>query len=397
MQSLDFSICCGCKSCQRSCPKNAIELCSDAFGAKSIRISCESCINCGLCQKRCPMINPSLNGVLTSYLCYSKNRSIRKNGSSGGFFGLLATQLISEGWLICGAAWNGLRVVHKIIDRVEDLPSIQKSKYVQSELGDVFPQIKSFLSANKKMVFVGTPCQVESLKKYLGNKNDDNLLLIDFLCHGVPSQQMFDRFISNEESKKNIKIRTFSFRSKSHGNPHSFAYTYFKKGSKRLHKRTGNFYEFPYYQAYLSYTLFMESCYHCPFSQEKRPGDLTLADGWMAETLNSKFSTWGRGKGVSEILVNTSKGQRAFSCVQRKLIVSLIPTDFVKKNNQSFKEPTILPEDYLKKVRLQTSTDFEKSIKTNFTLSKRQLFKARLSDAAPRWLVKFIRKLSRKA
>jgi Coenzyme F420-reducing hydrogenase, beta subunit len=390
MQNDNLSKCCGCFSCQSRCPKNAITIPKSFFGPLPIQIDEAACIHCGLCEKLCPFPHPQLNPVKESYICYCKDNNYRNSGSSGGFFGLLASRLLSEGWLICGAAWNGLRVEHLIIDNVRDLYLLEKSKYVQSFLGNVFPRIQSLLSEKKKVAFVGTPCQVESLKKYLNNSNLDNLLLIDFLCHGVPTQEVFNRFVDFEETRRKITILSFSFRSKSRRNPHSFSYIYHQNKSTKQHKRTGFSYEFPYYQAYLSYSLFMEACYSCPFAQEKRSGDITLGDGWGSEKIDKRFSTWGRHSGVSQILINSENGQKIFSIVSPFLERTEITTDFIKRNNLSFKEPTKIPVDLFERIRHQTSDDFEKSVVSNFCPSKKQLFKAKLSDSLPRPVLELI-------
>jgi coenzyme F420-reducing hydrogenase beta subunit len=386
MIDISPSYCTGCGLCAANCPKQAIDILQNSNGSFFSKVNPSLCVNCGLCDKLCPLVSPTFFAPKQAFLCYAKSKEARIAGSSGGFFGLLATSLIKEGWYVCGAGWNGLKVEHRIIHDVKDLPLLEKSKYVQSSLGTVFPQIKKLLFSGEKIAFVGTPCQVEGLRKYLRGRFDKQVLFVDFLCHGVPPQAFFDRCIAEEEKSKKIKILSFSFRAKSRNNPHSFSYHYTANGFSKIRVKTGVSFEFPYYFAFLSYMVFIPSCYHCQFAQPNRCGDITLGDGWESESVDSHFQTWGRKKGVSEILVNTSVGQALFSKISPQLCVKTIPFDFISKTNASF-SPLVSPsQDRIVHLWADFSKDFSATLYHNFQFSKSRLAKEKFAQSLPRWV-----------
>jgi coenzyme F420-reducing hydrogenase beta subunit len=350
------------------------------------------CVNCGLCEKICPLLAPALQSPRKAYLCFAKNKKSRKAGSSGGTFGLIAAYLLLRGWFVCGASWDGLKVKHILIHELKDLPLIEKSKYVQSDLGNSFEIIRSLLQSNQSVCFSGTPCQCAALKKFLGEKDDPHLLVIDFLCHGVPPQSLFDRFLEREEKKKKIRILSFSFRAKTKANPHSFLYTFHKKESQRIKTKKGNFFEFPYYQAFLSYSIFIPACYRCIFSQRNRAGDITLGDGWESETINKKFQTRGKNQGVSEILVNTERGGGVFDKIKPQIEALEISSNFISKTNMSFRERNPLSTEAEKHNQISANLfrDFDATVSNNFEMKRTQLFKAEIMEKIPRRLYRFL-------
>lgn len=198
----DKKNCCGCASCVQRCPKHCISLIEDEEGFLYPKVDLETCIDCGLCEKVCPVLNKDeKREPLAVYAANNKDEEIRKSSSSGGIFTLLAENIISRGGVVFGARFNEKwEVVHDFVEKTEDLTLFRGSKYVQSKIGDTYYKASLFLKEGRQVLFSGTPCQIAGLRKYL-RKDYDNLLTIDFICHGAPSPGVFRTFLRDELQK----------------------------------------------------------------------------------------------------------------------------------------------------------------------------------------------------
>lgn len=163
--------CCGCEACVQACPKHCIEFILDSQGFGYPKVDENICVNCGLCNNVCPILNVdeySLPKTTPAYATYNKSAEQRKTSSSGGIFTLLASNVIGKEGVVFGAKfdsdWN---VVHNYADKVELIEPLKRSKYVQSRIGNSYKQVKAFLAKGKQVMFVGTPCQIAGLKHYL--------------------------------------------------------------------------------------------------------------------------------------------------------------------------------------------------------------------------------------
>ncbi len=193
----DKKMCCGCEACVQICPKGCISLNRDSEGFFYPKVDRALCVDCGLCDGVCPVINRSENREPIKTLA-AKNRDdqIRANSSSGGIFTLLAQQTIAQGGVVFGAKFNDRwEVIHDYSETVEGVAAFRGSKYVQSRIGDNFIKVKKFLDSGRRVLFSGTPCQIAGLKNFLGREYD-NLLTVDFICHGVPSPAVWERYKS---------------------------------------------------------------------------------------------------------------------------------------------------------------------------------------------------------
>ena len=161
--------CSGCGACFNACPKDAIDMKEDAEGFFAPVIDHEKCINCGLCEKSCPVLHvPRDNEKQPVCLAVKAKPEIMKDSSSAGVFAVLADRILAEGGYVCGAAWDDSFVLrHIVTNTAEGMSRIKKSKYVQSQTGDVFRQIRDLLKQGEKVLFSGVPCQVAGLKNYL--------------------------------------------------------------------------------------------------------------------------------------------------------------------------------------------------------------------------------------
>ena len=284
---VDKKDCCGCAACANICPKSAITMEKDEIGQYYPRINEALCVDCGTCMRVCDFQKKDENQfghqVLSAYGAASKNESLIKKSASGGMFAQLAEFFLETGGVVYGAAMLGddkLWVKHIRVEDKAQLYLIQGSKYIQSDIGDTYQKVKQDLVKGRQVLFSGTPCQAAALRSFL-KKDYENLIVVDIVCHGVSTAQIFQDYISFLEKKKNIKITNFAFRDKSIGWGLDAKYEYLKKGklkTKRLYYKLSSF-----YNNYLKATNYRENCYHCKYACPSRIGDITLGDFWGVE------------------------------------------------------------------------------------------------------------------
>lgn len=282
--------CCGCSACQQICPKKCISFEADYEGFLYPSVNREVCIECGLCERVCPVLNQGdIIRPISALAAKNRDEYIRANSSSGGIFYALAEKTIKEGGVVYGARFNEeLSGVHGVAYNLEDISEFRGSKYLQSMMNDTFKDIRSALNKGIKVLFSGTPCQVAGLRNFL-QKSYDNLTLIDFVCHGVPSPSVWQNYL---HSFSNISIDSAVFRDKEQG-----------------WHRFGIFSDDHYMQVFLSNLSLRPSCYSCPSKRGKSGSDITLGDFWGIEHIDPEIDD---DKGTSLVLINTLKGEKFF-------------------------------------------------------------------------------------
>lgn len=305
--------CCGCKLCKYVCKTNAISYVEDSNGFYYPKIDNTKCVNCAMCIKNCPSINNIKNNQ-PKYIYSYNDKKGKKNSASGGAFRTIATQLLRRGYIVYGAAFNeNMKVSHIRIASENDLDKMCNSKYIQSDMENVYASITKDISNDNKILFSGTPCQVSAIKNYFKVQNDNKFVLVDILCRGVPNQFSFDRCIAFEEKKKNIKITSFRFRKRVNGDPHGYEYTYVKNGKSK--RKVGHYFEFPFYRCFLEYAILRKECYSCNYSTSNRVSDLTIGDFWGIE----KYTNADSNKGISLVMPNTIVGEQILKILNANL------------------------------------------------------------------------------
>lgn len=329
------SSCCGCEACVQCCPKHCILLREDREGFLYPQVDKAVCIDCGLCEKVCPVIHQGeASEPLSCYIAINPNEDIRLKSSSGGVFTLLAEATIREGGVVFGARfdeeWN---VIHAWTDTIEGLAPFRGSKYVQSRVGNTYKETKEFLQQGRKVLYSGTPCQIAGLKRFL-RKEYDNLLTVDFICHGVPSPGVWRRYLSElRESlraqrgagKKSVPssidelpvITGISFRDKSNGwKKYGFRLRYaaseaaentvsasaIKEEKELLQPYTEN----PFMCGFLADVYLRPSCYACPAKSGRSCSDITIADAWGMQHFAIEYDD---DKGACYVLEKTGNGK----------------------------------------------------------------------------------------
>lgn len=341
LKTLDKKDCCGCTACKSICPKKCISMKSDDEGFFYPEVDRSHCIECGLCERVCPMEHPQYTNMENPavYAAYIKDDNMRIESSSGGLFYAIADWVLEKQGIVYGAAFNSnFKLIHVGIERRDMLGQLKGSKYLQSDLLDTFKEIRKHLIKNRWVYFVGVGCQVAGLKSFL-RKNYDTLLTTDLVCHGVPSQLMFDWHLNYLQHKIGGKINSYSFRDCEKWVACE-SYTYIshdKKKSKSLPSYTLS----PYLYSFINSLDLRYSCYSCKFARVPRQGDITLADFWGARNL---FPDLKCQKGVSLVLINNAKGHMLWNNIKCTLEWRLSNIHDASKENtnlvcHSSKEP----------------------------------------------------------
>jgi len=252
--------------------------------------------------------------MTTAFACVNNNSSIRSRSSSGGIFYLLASDFLSRGGVVFGARFDGdFNVIHDYTESMDELPSFLTSKYVQSKTGRVFLDVKHFLDLNRLVLFSGTPCQVSGLLAFLGDRYhaNSNLLLIDFVCHGVPSPLIWRKYLEQVSGQK--QVTGVNFRDKSKGWKNFSLSIDFNDGTHHFMDLKNDL----YLKGFLKDLYLRPACYDCQFKGVERSSDLTIADFWHIDLVLPEFED--DNQGISLVLVQSEKGKKAIETISPDL------------------------------------------------------------------------------
>lgn len=348
----DFKECSACGVCKILCPKGAIELKKDKRGFLCATVDNDKCVNCGLCYSKCFNNNEIKgNSPIECYAMAMREKKEILESTSGGAFASIAQQVLKKGGVVYGAALyrekENLVIEHIRIDNIKDLIKIKGSKYVQSDISNILKLVKKDLIDERKVLFSGTPCQIAALKSYL-NREYDNLLTIDIICHGVPSYDLFKSYIKFLEEKNKGKVIDYKFRDKRRGWGHSTSYI-IQKNEKKVCKRVIVPLD-AYYKMFLKGETYRENCYNCKFANKKRISDITIGDYWGIEIEHPEAIEKNGGKlndhkGVSCILINTIKGEKLFDDIKSQINYYNTTFDKIAKHNHQLVEATKFSDD----------------------------------------------------
>lgn len=308
--------CCGCTACMSICPKQAIAMIADEEGFLYPSISQDICIECNLCKKVCPFSDhyrPSGNyDQPLVYAVKHKDDTVRMNSSSGGMFTAISDYILDIEGVVYGAAFDENFVVrHQKAETVEERNKFRGSKYVQSNLLEVFDDINNELKKGRAVLFSGTPCQNAGLSSYL-KKNHENLYLCDIVCHGTPSPLIFENYIRYCERKNNCNIEEYYCRFKGNGwrsHTEKAVYANGKEDGTSLLSQS-------YKEIFYSHVALRPACHNCKYCNFFRPSDVTIGDFWGIEKSMPDFDD---NIGTSLVLINSSKGLDLFQKVSKNL------------------------------------------------------------------------------
>ena len=329
--------CCGCGACAQRCPRSCITMKADEQGFRYPEVDLAACIQCGLCEKVCPVIHQTAPGrPLATYAVKSPDEAVRLESSSGGVFTLLAEQTIDEGGVVFGAQfdenWN---VVHDCAVEKEELAPMRGAKYVQSNTLSTFKIAESLLKHGRKVLYVGTPCQISGLKNYL-RKEYDRLILVDIVCHGVPSPAVWQAYLKEIITPAAPSdLQSISFRNKDYGwSKYSLKIMTKDHQVKFQERAISN----TYLKGYVKDFFLRPSCFSCPAKNHTSGSDITLADFWgIKGEINDD-------KGVGLVFLNTEKGKALFD--QLKVTREERPYEEAIKYNPSIVRSVPEPKVY---------------------------------------------------
>lgn len=304
-------ICVGCGVCVNACPVDALVMRENVEGFICPEVDEKKCVKCGMCLSVCPKQNYEKNAepIPEVHAAYA-TEAIQQVSSSGGLFTVLANHVLDMGGVVCGAAYNRfMEVNHIIIDNKKDLGRLRGSKYVQSNPGMIYADVKKMLSQGKIVLFSGTPCQVAAMKNFAG-KDANGLFTVDILCHGVPPYRVFQRYL--DEIRGTKSVHNVEFRSKKFGWSAEHIIITFNDGTKY----EGAFSQDPYVKGFLRNVFLRKSCEHCDFSEVPRCADITLGDFWGIRKIDEKLFS---SLGTSIVFLNNSKGKELYGTVAGQL------------------------------------------------------------------------------
>lgn len=299
--------CFGCTACKHICPVGCITMESDSKGFLSPVIDTTHCTECGLCLEICPALEKGESKRHPDPRVFAvkhRDDTIRETSASGGAFSSIAEYILDQGGVVYGAAYDSkMHVRHMRCATKEMCEHLRGSKYVQSDLGDSFTNVEQDLQKGTRVLFTGTPCQVAGLRSFLG-KEYERLLLVDLLCYGVPSPKIFSEYVAQVEQQEGKPLLNCTFRDKSKGWRNLLLNLDF--GSKQTLIEASSS---PFYSFFLKGTTLRSCCFTCKFCSFDRKGDITIGDFWGIENAFPQFED---KRGVSLLLLNSPKGERAF-------------------------------------------------------------------------------------
>jgi len=311
IKSLKKEMCTGCGACVSICPTEALKLEADGWGYYRSKLEIGKCIECGKCVKVCPAIKLPERKNLSTPSCYeviAADADILFGSSSGGIFPLLAQKIFEKDGCVVGAAWtDDLSVKHIMIDDEVDLPKLQKSKYLQSYLGNMFKDVERQLKNNKSVLFSGCPCQVAGLHTYLGVEYD-NLISVDLLCANAPSTAFFKKYIADTFPEG---VKKYEFRNKTRG-WNCVCVKVDTVIEKDIIRMGGK--EDDYQRVFHNHTMCAPHCEKCKYQKAPRLGDLTMGDFWGIGGKDPELDT---KQGVSVVLCNNQKGKAFLESIGR--------------------------------------------------------------------------------
>lgn len=333
IRTIAHDACTGCGACRNKCPKDAIRMVLDAEGFYFPEIDPARCVKCGLCLKACPAAHPVPHHPTPPAYAVWADDETRMKSSSGGMFSILADAILKKGGVVFGARYSEdfLSVYHAVAHNGTELEPLKKSKYVQSDTRLTYREAKEALDRGVVVLYVGCPCQIAGLYRFLG-KDYDNLITADLVCHGANSLTAYQTFV--REFSEGKSIERVDFRDKVHYNWSTPAVIYLKDGTVKKKQS----WESSWYEGFLKGIINRYNCFACPYACPTRIGDFTLADAWQVHRINPAYDD---KKGTSLVLVNSEKGRVLFERLRPGMtLCEQLPYDEIRRYNGQINFPS---------------------------------------------------------
>ena len=376
--------CTGCRACEQICAHKAIEMTEDKEGFLVATINQNLCVDCGLCQKRCPQNNPIEKSASEHVLAVRlKDDEMLYRSASGGAFAGIAKAWMEEGGVVTGVVYDKEWNAHHICaTTIEELQQTQSSKYVQADTRQTYSEVKKSLQEGKRVLFSGTGCQIGGLKAFL-HKDYDNLLTMDLICHGVSSPLLFKKYIEWLGEKSGSPILEYDFRDKKGGWGLGYKYRYRYRYRYRYKDCTMD----PYFFRFLEGSTYRECCFNCNYCKPERVGDITIGDYWGIEKEHPMFFNT---KGVSCILVNTDKGIKTWEKYSHLYHNMESTFDQVARHNGNLLHPTCRDS---KRNHIYDGISEANWFANTFAASFHPSLKAKIKNLVPMWMRLMLKKM----
>ena len=330
--------CCGCNACGDACAHGAITFKTDIEGFWYPEVDKEKCVDCGLCEKVCPIINIKelKKNDLPQSICYAaehKNMEVVFDSTSGGLFSALADIMYKSEGYVGGAVFNeDFSVRQYISNNKEDLVRIRSSKYLQSSLEGFFKQVRELVRKGENVLVCGSPCQMAALRAFL-RKDYDNLIIADYICRGTNSPKVWRKYLDSFEERYGSKVVYCKAKSKEYGWRNLTQKVILANGKHVYETKDQS----NYTKGYLQTGVYCRpSCYDCKFKGYPRMSDITLADFWGIEKVNNSME---KDLGTSLVMVNSKKGVAYFEKVKKRINYVEVPFKSIESGNPSLNKP----------------------------------------------------------
>lgn len=302
--------CTGCSACSNICPNSSITMEQDRYGFFYPFVNFDTCIDCHLCESVCMALNDNSKlfhdkSESKYFAAWAQETHMEATATSGGVISVIAKNVLEDG-KVCGACFcEGMtKLQHVFCDNPEQIKKMAGSKYLQSDTTLAYKSVEEVLKSGERVLYIGTPCQVAGLRKYL-KKDYNKLLTIDFLCHGVPSPLAWNKYVDFIEEKYKAKLVEYNFRAKIHGWGKIEQRAKFQP--ERNFKEIGPFNT--YHNWFGHHLSIRSSCFHCKFRNASRVSDITVGDFWKVEEY---YPDVPREQGISCVMINTASGKELF-------------------------------------------------------------------------------------
>lgn len=346
--------CSWCHSCYNICPIWAIRMEIDDKGFKYPVINKNKCINCWMCEKVCPIINPNKwNGKNEAYAMVNNDKKIRLNSSSWWIFNLLANVILSEWWVVFWAAFDeDMSVYHIPVLNSADLYKLMGSKYLQSDIWNSYKECKKILDEWKAVLYTWTPCQIEWLYSFL-HEEYDNLYTQDLICHGVPSPKIWQMYLKFIENKKWVITKKVNFREKINWRENYSLSINDNEYEKSCRKDL-------YMKMFLGDYILRDSCYSCKFKKIDRVSDITLADFRWINNIDEKMND---DKWTSLVILHSHKWEYLFNKIKKSCNYKKVDFKRSISFNPSYYESVKIPNNREKIFKYINANNFDKIIR----------------------------------
>ena len=385
--------CVGCGACLSACRQSAITMEPDSLGFLYPVINQERCVDCGLCVKSClNNSSPQFNETNSSYVAHASNLEEQLTSTSGGIASVIARHILKGGGVVYGCTGiNAYDVKHIRVEEEKDLILLKGSKYVQSRMGNTYLKVISDLRTSREVLFIGTPCQVAGLYAFLGKRTFENLSTVDFVCHGVPSQQILTDAISHHLKGMGVQIELHN-RIKENGRESRYSLHLTHNGTVVYNE------DFPkagYITGFLCGLYYRDNCYNCKFARKERVSDITVGDFWDRTDVVKDLVK--KREGLSMVMINTGRGASLFRACSESIVSTAWDFEnFITRNGQlSAPIPRHPNRDLF--ASLYAAEGFQKAVnvalRNDIRLIKKNLWLARISKVV--YLIPGMRKLYR--